>query len=98
MIRSLLLAVALTGLAPAGPAVAQADAKCITDWTAARQIVQREKLVDVPAVKEGFAKQSPAKILEIVLCEDKGKYIYQLKVLEPAGRVRFHTLDAKKPF
>ena len=53
---------------------------------------------DVPAVKEGFAKQNPAKILEIVLCEDKGKYIYQLKVLEPAGRVRFHTLDAKKPF
>ena len=98
MISRLVVVLALTGSAVAASGAAAAEVKCFTDWTEARQIVQREKLIDVPAVKEAFAKHSPAKILEIILCEEKGRYIYRLKVLEPAGRVRFHTFDARNPF
>ena len=97
MHRCLRRAAVVLGLTLAFSPPAVAEPGCIADWNAARLIVQREKLVDVPAVKDGFAKQNPAKILEIVLCEEKGRYIYRLKILEPAGRVRFLSLDARKP-
>lgn len=82
-----LLAV-LTGLA-ALPAWADGD------HDRARQAVRSGQVLPLPAVLEQLAREVPGQVLEVELEQDGGRWIYEIKLLQPGGQLAKLKLDAQ---
>jgi len=76
-----------------------ARAACITDWSIAAPIVQREKLATVESLSRIAAdKVSGSIIVRTALCEANGVFSYRIVMRDAQGRLSTHTVDARAPF
>lgn len=80
-----------------------AEDRCWADWSAAAPVVHREALrpaKDVRALlqQDLARKNSQGQLLNITLCEEKGKFVYRLLILRSAGTLDAVTVDARHPF
>jgi hypothetical protein len=87
------LAAALILLALAGPVSEGAAQECIPP-RAARQMLETGQIVPFPEALRR-AGLSPERLVgRPLLCRSGGGYVYQLRVLGPAGRVRVVEIPA----
>jgi hypothetical protein len=86
-IVSLLTAVLV--LLPASP-LALAD----NDQDQARAAVQAGKVLPLKTVLERLERDHPGQVLEVELEQDDGRWIYEIKLLQPGGRLVKLELDA----
>lgn len=83
------LAVALAGSALAP--VARAD----NDHERAREAVARGEVLPLAAVLQRLERSHPGQVLEVELERDDGRWIYELKLLQPGGRLLKLEVDAR---
>jgi hypothetical protein len=104
VLRAALLALALpaVGGSAFGPIAAQASGapadRCFPDWSDAAPIVQREQLTSTKDLLQHVRAQQRGDLVRITLCEQQGRYVYRLVILEAKGRLTNMTVDAKRPF
>lgn len=90
--RLALAALALWAAALAGPS---AFASGNDDHDRARQAVQAGQVLPLPAVLERLQREVPGKVLEVELEQERGSWIYEIKLLTPAGQLTKVKLDAR---
>lgn len=78
------LALGLTG------AAAHAD----SDQDRARAAVQAGRVLPLKTVLERLERDHPGQVLEVELEHDEGRWIYEIKLLQPGGRLVKLELDA----
>lgn len=86
-ILSLLTAV-LALLLSSPPALAD------NDQDRARAAVQAGKVLPLKTVLERLERDHPGQLLEVELEEDDGRWLYEIKLIEPGGRLVKLKLDA----
>ena len=95
LMLALVSAAAVSGL-NAHAAVA-AD-NCLTDWTAARQIVSAQNLLTVEQLADHAGGQlQGGQIIKTTLCYENGSYVYRLVVRDPKGQLKSVSIDARGP-
>lgn len=82
------LALALPLLPPA----ARADDR--RDHERARAAVQAGQVLPLPALLERVQRQAPGQVLEVELEQEDGRWIYELKLLQPGGQLVKLEVDA----
>lgn len=82
------LALALPLLSPA----ARADDR--RDHERARAAVQAGQVLPLPALLERVQRQAPGQVLEVELEQEDGRWIYELKLLQPGGQLVKLEVDA----
>lgn len=65
------------------------------DHERARAAVQAGEVLPLPVLLERLAKTHPGQVLELELDRDDGRWIYEVKLLEPGGRVAKLEVDAR---
>ncbi|WP_395699887.1 PepSY domain-containing protein [Aquabacterium sp.] len=65
------------------------------DHEQARAALQAGEVLPLPALLEKLQRSHPGRVLEIELERDDGRWIYELKLLEPGGRIVKLELDAR---
>lgn len=78
----------------AGLAAAPAHAKD-KDHEAARQALARKEILPITRILKIVEQHLPGDVLEVELEDDKGRFIYEVKVLGVNGRVREVEIDAR---
>lgn len=78
-----------------GFAVLSAVASDKDDHERARQAVQSGQVLPLPAVLERLQREVPGQVLEVELEHDRGRWIYEIKLLTPAGQLTKVKLDAR---
>lgn len=86
--RLAVLALALPLLTPA----ARADDR--RDHERARAAVQAGLVLPLPALLERVQRQAPGQVLEVELEQEDGRWIYELKLLQPGGQLVKLEIDA----
>lgn len=86
--RLAVLALALPLLTPA----ARADDR--RDHERARAAVQAGQVLPLPALLERVQRQAPGQVLEVELEQEDGRWIYELKLLQPGGQLVKLEVDA----
>jgi hypothetical protein len=86
--RLAVLALALPLLTPA----ARADDR--RDHERARAAVQAGLVLPLPALLERVQRQAPGQVLEVELEQGGGRWIYELKLLQPGGQLVKLEVDA----
>lgn len=56
--------------------------------------VRRGEVLPLPRILDLAQKRVPGEVLEVELEKDGGKFVYEVKMLTPDGRVREVTIDA----
>ena len=74
-----------------------ADRTCYDDWSAAGKHIEREALVPVKDIRKLAGEKLKGALLKIKLCSEAERYVYQLVLFAPDGKVRKLSVDAKKP-
>lgn len=74
----------------AGPAQAGSG-----DHERARAVVQSGAVLPLPAVLERLQRSHPGQVLEVELERDEGRWAYEIKLLQPDGRLARLVLDAR---
>lgn len=74
------------------------DPICIADRAKADVLVHRERLVPAQSVKTAAARLDKGRVVSTMLCQRKGRYVYQVVLRGNDGRIRRETVDARKPF
>jgi uncharacterized membrane protein YkoI len=73
--------------------------RCYADWSQAAPIVRRESLVATAELHQHARTRKLGDLVRITLCEEGGRYVYRLVVLEPTNRtLTQHVVDARQPF
>jgi hypothetical protein len=85
---------ALVWVAVAGPGATVAHAGSPGDHERARAAVQAGEVLPLPVLLERLGKTHPGQVLELELERDEGRWIYDIKLLEPGGRVAKLQVDA----
>lgn len=85
----------LLWLAAAGPGATAAHAGRPGDHERARAAVQAGEVLPLPELLERLGKTHPGQVLELELDRDDGRWIYEVKLLEPGGRVARLEVDAR---
>lgn len=85
----------LVWLAAAGPGAITAHAGGPGDHERARAAVQAGEVLPLQVLLERLAKTHPGQVLELELKRDDGRWIYELKLLEPGGQVAKLEVDAR---
>lgn len=88
----------VAGTGPARAATPANEDRCWADWSAAAPVVHRESLRPAKDVRALAQKSSQGQLLNITLCEEKGRFVYRLLFLRSAGTVESLTVDARTPF
>jgi uncharacterized membrane protein YkoI len=83
---ALLLALSAAAASP----LAQAD----NEQDQARAAVQAGKVLPLKTVLERLAREVPGQVLEVDLEQEDGRWIYEIKLLQPGGRLVKLELDA----
>lgn len=86
---SLITALFLIGM---GPASALASDR--HDHEQARQALQTGQILPLGTVLERLAREQPGQVLEVELEHDKGRWLYEVKLLQNGGRVIKFNVDA----
>jgi len=86
--RLAVLALALPLLTPA----ARADDR--RDHERARAAVQAGLVLPLPALLERVQRHTPGQVLEVELEQEDGRWIYELKLLQPGGQLVKLEVDA----
>lgn len=73
---------------------AQASDGCLAQGDA-RDIVQTEKLVDLPQATRAARARQPGEIVSANLCRNGGHMVYVLAILTAEGRVVRVSVDAR---
>lgn len=90
--RSRLAACVLCAAALAAPP-AWASGK--DDHDRARQAVQAGHVLPLPTVLERLQREVPGQVLEVELEQERERWIYEIKLLTPAGQLTKVKLDAR---
>jgi len=73
-------------------AAAQADDR--RDHERARAAVQAGQVLPLPALLEQVRRQAPGQVLEVELEHEDGRWLYELKLLQPGGQLVKLEVDA----
>lgn len=65
------------------------------DHDRARQAVQAGQVLPLPAVLEHLQREVPGQVLEVELEQERSGWIYEIKLLTPAGQLTKVKLDAR---
>lgn len=65
------------------------------DHERARQAVQSGQILPLPQVLERLGREHPGQVLEVELETDDGRWVYEIKLLQPGGRLIKLKLDAQ---
>lgn len=91
LLRLLGAIVALVGaLLPGAPALAGGD----HDHDRARAAVQAGEVLPLKTVLERVARSHPGEVLEVELEHEHGRWVYEIKLLQPGGRLVKLEVDA----
>ena len=88
-ICSLLVALALSGLAP----IALADGQ--RDHDRARAALRAGEVLPLTTILERVAKEQPGQVLEVELERNQGRWIYELKLIQNSGALVKLKVDAR---
>lgn len=66
-----------------------------SDHERARQAVQSGQVLPLPAVLERLQREQPGQVLEVELEQDRGRWIYEVKLLKAGGDLVKLKLDAQ---
>ena len=73
------------------PMAAHADRR---DHERARAAVQAGQVMPLPALLEKLQRQVPGQVLEVELDEEDGRWVYEVKLLQPGGQLVKLEVDA----
>lgn len=76
-------------------AVPSARASGKDDHDRARQAVQAGQVLPLPTVLERLQREVPGQVLEVELEQERERWIYEIKLLTPAGQLTKVKLDAR---
>jgi len=76
---------------------AQAESRCINDWSEAAPIVRQEGLYTVEKLTREGRDQIKGTIIKTTLCQDDSKWVFRL-IVRVKGNLKMMTVDAKNPF
>ena len=76
-------------------AVPSAWASGKEDHDRARQAVQAGQVLPLPVVLERLQREVPGQVLEVELEQERERWIYEIKLLTPAGQLTKVKLDAR---
>ncbi len=65
------------------------------DHERARAALQAGEVLPLPQLLERVAREQPGQVLAVELERDDGRWIYELKLLDPAGRLVKLEVDAR---
>lgn len=65
------------------------------DHERARAAVQAGQILPLPQLLQRVAASHPGTVLEVELEQDKGRWIYELKLLQPQGQLTRLEVDAR---
>ena len=65
------------------------------DHDRARQAVQAGQVLPLPVVLERLQREVPGQVLEVELEQERDRWIYEIKLLTPAGQLTKVKLDAR---
>lgn len=65
-----------------------------SDQDRARAAVQAGQVLPLKTVLERLEREHPGQVLEVELEQDDGRWIYEIKLLQPGGRLVKLELDA----
>ena len=82
-------------LCAAALAVPSAGASGKDDHDRARQAVQAGQVLPLPTVLERLQREMPGQVLEVELEQERERWIYEIKLLTPAGQLTKVKLDAR---
>lgn len=64
-------------------------------WVHARPIISKEGLVPLRDVRQTVKRKYGGKLIRAKLCERKGRYVYDITVLGPRGKVKSVTVNGR---
>lgn len=65
------------------------------DHNRARQAVQAGQVLPLRSVLERLEREHPGQVMEVELEQDEGRWVYEVKLLQPAGQLVKLKLDAR---
>lgn len=71
---------------------------CVKDWSAASEIVAREKLAAVSSLSDAARTAGKNDIVKSTLCRVGGQFVYRVVMRDRSGRLKTETVDARAPF
>jgi len=67
----------------------------VGDHDRARQALEAGEILPLKTVLEKVDRDSPGQVMEVELERDKGRWVYEIKVLRPGGSLVKLRLDAR---
>ena len=74
-----------------------AERNCYEDWSAAALHIERVALVPVKEIRKLADEKLKGELIKIKLCSEAERYVYQLVMVVPNGKVQKFAVDAKEP-
>jgi uncharacterized membrane protein YkoI len=65
-----------------------------TDQDRARAAVQAGQVLSLKTVLDRLEREHPGQVLEVELEQEQGRWLYEIKLIEPGGRLVKLELDA----
>ncbi len=65
------------------------------DHDRARRAVQAGEVLPLQEVLSRLARRQPGQVLEVELERESGRWVYEIKLLQPDGRLRKLQVDAR---
>lgn len=84
---------ALAGLATSSASAQEGGAE--PDHELAREALQRKEILPLDAVLRAIRDRVPGDIVEIELEREQGRWIYEVEIIDQAGRMRDVLVDAR---
>jgi uncharacterized membrane protein YkoI len=78
-----------------GPGAAAAGERADPDQDRARAAVRAGEAMPLPALLERVQRSHPGQVLRVELEQDDGRWVYELRVLQPDGRLLKLEVDAR---
>jgi hypothetical protein len=92
------LTIGVAALAPSVLAAGPVADRCYADWSDAAPVVRREALVPTMDLLQQARARKMGDLVRITLCEQQGRFVYRLVVLQAKGQFTNLTVDARRPF
>ena len=91
------LLVLLLGAVVSGRVAYGAERVCYDDWAVAGTHIELRSLVPVKDIRALAGEKLKGELIKIKLCSEADRYVYQLVVFSPDGKVEKLAVDAKAP-
>jgi len=70
---------------------------CYDDWAIAGTHIELRSLVPVKDIRKLAGEKLEGDLIKIKLCSDADRFVYQLVMFAPDGKVQKLAVDAKEP-